>query len=262
MTTPASTSNATPVEAPAGHDEAMVAKFEAAQGGKPNEQPNPAQAERPAGLPEKFASWEDMAKAYSELERKQSGAKPEAATPEAAAAASADEAKTQVEAAGLNFDEMSAEYQSGGELSQATYDKLAKAGIPKEAVDAYIAGQEAIAQRGIDSVMGEFGGAESYGKMVQWAATNLPKSDIAAFNKVMDSGDMGSIKLTIAGLQSKYVAANGSEPNLINGGNSDGQADVFRSTAEMTAAMSDPRYAKDPAYRADVQAKAGRSNIF
>jgi hypothetical protein len=40
-----------------------------------------------------------------------------------------------------------------------------------------------------------------------------------------------------------------------------GAGDVFRSNAELTTAMKDPRYATDPAYREDV-AKLGRSNIM
>ena len=35
--------------------------------------------------------------------------------------------------------------------------------------------------------------------------------------------------------------------------------DVFRSQAELVAAMSDRRYAQDPAYRQDVIAKLERS---
>jgi hypothetical protein len=37
--------------------------------------------------------------------------------------------------------------------------------------------------------------------------------------------------------------------------------DTFRSQAELVAAMSDPRYDRDPAYRADVADKLERSNI-
>lgn len=256
MTTP-STSNATPVEAPNGHDAAMTAKAEAALTPPSSEQPvtPPAQAERPAGLPEKFASWEDMAKAYSELENKQSSTTPEVP-------ASTEEAQAQVEALGLDFNSFSDEYASSGELSTESYEKLAKAGVPKEMVDAYIAGQEAQAMQMVESVQTEFGGAAAYGQMVGWAAANLPKADQIAFNKVMDSGDLPSIKLAAAGLQAKYKAAVGDEPNLLGGGNGDEVGDVFRSTHEITTAMRDPRYAKDAAYRADVQAKIGRSNVF
>ncbi len=257
MTTP-SISNASPVSAPEGHDAAMAAKFDAAQAKSgQEEQPAPVQEERPAGLPEKFASWEDMAKAYSELEKKQGET---SATPEVPA--SADDAKAQVDALGLDFDSYSSEFATNGELSQATYDALAKAGVPKEIVDAYIAGQEAQASQMVDGVHAEFGGAEAYGQMVNWAAANMSKAEVTAFNKVMDTGDVASIKLAIGGLQSRYKSAVGEEPNLLNGGNADTNGDAFRSTAEITAAMRDPRYAKDAAYRADVQAKIGRSNVF
>ena len=38
-------------------------------------------------------------------------------------------------------------------------------------------------------------------------------------------------------------------------------SDVFRSQAEVVAAMDDPRYDKDPAYRQDVFNKLERSNL-
>ncbi|WP_313196201.1 capsid assembly protein [Shinella zoogloeoides] len=257
------TSNATPVSAPNGHDAAMAAKFDAAQAAvAANEQPAaPAAEEKPAvpdWVPEKFRAAEDpmkaMAEAYAALEQKQ-GAAPEVP-------ASAEEAQAQLEAVGLDFNAYTAEYAESGELSQATYEALAKAGVPKEIVDAYISGQEAQAAQMINEVQAEFGGAEAYSQMVTWAATGLSKPEIAAFNKVMDSGDVDSIKLAIAGLQSKYRAANGEEPNLLNGDPSANEGDVFRSTAEVTAAMNDPRYRKDAAYRADVTAKLARSNVF
>jgi hypothetical protein len=37
--------------------------------------------------------------------------------------------------------------------------------------------------------------------------------------------------------------------------------DVFRSQAEVVAAMGDPRYDRDPAYRQDVFDKLDRSNV-
>lgn len=252
------TSNASPVDAPNGHDQAMAEKFDAAQAKSgQHEQPTTPKAERPAGLPEKFASWEDMAKAYSELEKKQGQT---TTTPEVPA--NAQDAQAQVEALGLDFNAFSAEYAANGELSQATYDALAKAGVPKEIVDAYVAGQEAQAAQMIESVQSEFGGPEAYGQMVNWAAANMSKAEVTAFNKVMDGGDLGSIKLAISGLQARFKSAVGDEPNLLNGGNGNTDVDAFRSTAEITSAMSDPRYAKDPAYRAEVQAKIGRSNVF
>jgi len=37
--------------------------------------------------------------------------------------------------------------------------------------------------------------------------------------------------------------------------------DAFRSQAEVVAAMSDPRYDRDPAYRQDLYDKLERSNV-
>jgi len=37
--------------------------------------------------------------------------------------------------------------------------------------------------------------------------------------------------------------------------------DVFRSQAEVVAAMSDPRYDNDPAYRMDIVEKLDRSDL-
>src|SRR4051812_33615305 len=67
-------------EEPEGHQEAMIAKVDAANAAAPA-----AEATRPDWLPEKFKTVEDMAQAYAALEAKQSqGQKPvEApATPE------------------------------------------------------------------------------------------------------------------------------------------------------------------------------------
>jgi hypothetical protein len=237
----------------------MIDAFDKTQGQQTTESKT-VPSERPAGLPEKFGSWEDMAKANSELERKQSQVTPPAT--EVELPATTTEAQQLAESAGLDFNALSVEYAQTGALSEASYAAIAKAGFPKEAVDQFIAGQEAIAQSNISSMKSEFGGDEGYGLMVGWASANLDPAAIQAFNRTMDSGDMDSIRLAITGLQAKYTAANGSEPKLLNGGNSDAQEDVFRSTAEMTTAMKDPRYAKDPAYRAEVQSKAARSNVF
>ena len=40
-----------------------------------------------------------------------------------------------------------------------------------------------------------------------------------------------------------------------------GNTDVFRSQAELVAAMNDKRYDRDPAYRQDVIEKLDRSNL-
>ena len=51
------------------------------------------------------------------------------------------------------------------------------------------------------------------------------------------------------------------EGELLTGRGAPEQQDVFRSQAEVVAAMGDPRYDNDPAYRDDVFNKLSRSNI-
>ena len=48
---------------------------------------------------------------------------------------------------------------------------------------------------------------------------------------------------------------------MLSGKPAQTQQDVFRSQAEVVAAMNDPRYDRDPAYRQDVFAKLDRSDL-
>ena len=58
----------------------------------------------------------------------------------------------------------------------------------------------------------------------------------------------------------EYENENGYEGRVLTG--KAAKAEVgFRSQAEVVAAMQDPRYDKDEAYRADVFAKLERSNL-
>jgi hypothetical protein len=66
----------------------------------------------------------------------------------------------------------------------------------------------------------------------------------------------------VNGLHHSFTKANGSDENLINGnGNVTDSVDVFESRAQQSEAINDPRYNRDPAYRARVMAKVGRSNV-
>ena len=137
--------------------EQVEIKTEEATAEKPEVVQTPTTEARPEWLPEKFGSAEDLAKAYSELETKQ-GQKTEV-TPEATTESNdsleidkaADDA---VESAGLNMVDLQSEYDTSGTLNDESFAALEKAGISKDYVDAFIAGQEAIANNiGMDSVI-------------------------------------------------------------------------------------------------------------
>jgi len=254
---------ATPEAGTPEYDQAMAARFDAAQTNAGAPAPAPKTEERPAWLPEKFKSPEDMASAYKELETKlsqgkQSEAKPELTIKEA----TQEEAKVEAAKAGVDYGAFEQEFQTNGSLSVESYQKLEAAGISRDMVDAYIQGQVALASQIQTEVFSTVGGPENYSQMTTWAATNLTKGELAAYNKAMDYGSVDEIKLAVQGLQARYTKANGSEPTLLGGSTSTTSGDVFRSTQELTRAMANPLYKTDPAYREDVIAKLSRSNIM
>ena len=218
--------------------------------------------ERPDWLPEKFKSAEDMAKAYSELESKLGQPQQQQEeTQEVQETESVSEVSELLDSKGLDFDVFQQEYSETGSLSTDAYQALEEAGFPKSMVDSWIAGQDALAAQMTNSVYESVGGGEQYAQMVQWAADNLPENEVAAYNATMESGDPNIIRLAVQGLNARYRSE--AEPNLLQGGTGTvSTGGKFDSTAELTAAMSDPRYAKDPAYRQAVADKLAKSSLF
>lgn len=257
------------------HDAAMVAKMDAntasaqalidtAEGKQPAAAAPAAEApKRPDNVPEKFwdaekgqVNTDALLKSYTELEssKPQPGAKPEGEADPAAAAAAA---------AKLDLTQLDKEYAETGALSDASYEALAATGITRDMVDGYIAGQVAIAQQRDAAGFALVGGKEQYGAMVQWAKGNLSAAELAAFDQGVTGTDV-QMKQAILSLKSQFEAASGSEPNLL-GGNpaaASGGALPFASRAEVTAAMRDPRYRVDPAYRAVVEQRIGLMENF
>ena len=255
----------TPPETPADHDQKMVAKVDAANAPPPVEGTEGTPPEdRPQWLPEKFKTPEDMAKAYAELESKlgKPAEKP-ADAPPAEPQANPQDADKALADAGLNLQDFSAEFAKNGELSTESYEKLQKAGFDRNLVDQYIQGQRALAAQYESTIMQEVGGSEKYSEMVTWAKGNMSASEIEAFNAAVSGGNVDQAKLAVMGLSAKYQQAVGSDPKRLIGGQGSGaSADVFESMAQVTAAMKDPQYKNDPAFRAKVQAKLARSNII
>lgn len=222
----------------------------------PEEQPSEPKVE---GLPEKFNSVDDLVKSYQELEKKLGESKTPEPAQEETKQESLEIAEKAADSAGLNMEELVNEYQTEGQLSDKTYESFEKVGISKEYVDSYIAGQEALIAKQSGEIKSTVGGEEAYSNMVAWAAENLTATEQEAYNKAVNSGDMETIKLAVSGLQARYVSVNGQEPNLIDGKASSPKGPGYESWAQVTAAMADPRYEKDPAYRAEVQAKLENS---
>lgn len=162
---------------------------------------------------------------------------------------------------GLNMAEFTQEFVADGKLSDASYEKLTKAGIPQEMVNAYIEGQKAQAELQRQSSFKVTGGEENYNKMLEWAKASLSNGEKIAFNDAV-AASAEARNLAITGLFQKYTAANGSDPQLLGGTVSAPAAAGYGSVAEMKSDMRDPRYRTDAAYRQQVERKVAATTAF
>ena len=161
-------------------------------------------------------------------------------------------------------------YANEGTLSEETIEKFSEMSS-QDLVNAYLEIQQNNPQANpqgiemsdaqVNSVMNAAGGEANYNRIVEWAASNLDNRSIDAFDSVVDSGNPAAINIAFAGLKSRYEDANGYEGRMLSGKAASSGGDLYRSQAELVAAMSDPRYDSDPAYRADVIEKLELSDL-
>ena len=162
-------------------------------------------------------------------------------------------------------------YENEGQLSQETMDKFTEMSS-SDLVNAYMAIREQnpdvdsggyspdLTDAEMNTVYNSAGGEAEYGRLTSWAADNLDDSKLDAFNDIIDRGNATSIQIAVAGLRAEYEAQEGYEGRMLTG-KAARAVDGFRSQAEVVAAMNDPRYDRDPAYRQDLYDKLERSNV-
>ena len=217
----------------------------------------------------KYKSAEELERAYKELEAKL-GDQPETAETEPEAEPEALELSDNASLITSASDEY---YANDGKLSPETLQKF-QGMSSQDLVNAYLevtkspdwqaqppAQVEDVTDSQINEVKNFAGGDQVYTNMVQWAGANLDAKSIQAFDNIISSGSIDAIKLAVTGLMSQYEAANGTEGKMVTGKTAPDRGDVFRSQAELVAAMNDRRYDNDPAYRQDVIEKLDRSDL-
>ena len=219
----------------------------------------------------KYESAEELEKAYIELQKKLGDKEETSEEPKAEQEETEETEETPDDNPTVALiNEASDEYYANGnKLSTETLDKF-KQMSSQDLVNAYIemveknppqANQEAdVSQSQINQIQNSVGGENQYQKLMQWAGTNLPENEVNAFDGLINTGNVDAIQLGVQALKSKYDEANGYEGRMLTGKAAQ-TSDVFRSQAQLVAAMSDPRYDTDPAYRQDVVAKLERSDI-
>lgn len=227
-------------------------------------------AEQEGLLAGKYKNAEDLESAYIELQKKLGQQDEDGDVDEGEAEEYEEELSEDAPAVSL-INEASAEYYANdGTLSEETIAKFSEMSS-QDLVNAYLEIQAnnpqaptqaaEMSEAQINSVQNAAGGEANYNRVVEWAADNLPDNQIDAFDSVVDSGNPAAINIAFQGLQAQYNDANGYEGRMLQGKAPSNSRDVFRSQAELVAAMSDPRYESDEAYRADVVEKLDRSDV-
>ena len=217
----------------------------------------------------KYKSAEELEKAYKELESKLG----QQETVEKAEPESEPEPTSLSDNANIITSASDEYYKNDGKLSPETLQKF-QSMSSQDLVNAYLEVTKSpdwqaqppsevadISDAQINQVKNAAGGNAAYQNMIQWAGTNLDPQSIQAFDQIINTGSLDAINFAVKGLKSQYDAANGVEGTMVQGKAAPNRGDVFRSQAELVAAMSDRRYDNDPAYRQDVIEKLDRSDL-
>jgi len=221
----------------------------------------------------KYKNAEDLESAYLELQQKlgNNDDQEESEDYETEGEGDYEEVSDASPAVSL-IEEASAEYyENEGELTPETIDKFSQMSS-QDLVNAYIEIQRnnpqaqqtqavELSDSSINEIQNSAGGEQAYDQLTSWAADNLSEQEIDAFDSLIDSGNVAAIKMGLTAMQSKYNEANGYEGRMLQGKAPSSSGEVFRSQAELIAAMSDPRYENDPAYQQDVIAKLDNSDL-
>ena len=223
------------------------------------------QEDRPEWLPEKFKSPEDMANAYSELEKKM-GAGANEQEQEEGETTDEEEQPDDNTKEDTNTNDVIVEaskefFENDGVISEETYKNLAEIGLPKELVDSYAAGQQALQQSEEGSIKAVTEG--NWDQMAEWAANNLSPEEVNTFDDIVQNGSVEQAKLAAKGLYAQFKAENGVAPKLVQGAVSGSSTMPFKSNQELARAMSDPRYKSgDKSYHEEIDRRIAVSHNY
>ena len=217
----------------------------------------------------KYKSAQELEKAYMELQSKlgeQEKGETEVAEKEPEDKPTLSEGATLITSATDEY------YANGNKLTPETLQKFSSMSS-QDLINAYMEVQQLpeyqqaqqtpveITDSQVNQIKNAAGGEAAYSNIINWAKSNLEAEQINAFDDVVNTGSVQAINLAVAGLKAQYDNANGVEGRMVTGKAPTNSGDVFRSQQELVAAMNDPRYDRDPAYRQDIIEKLDRSDL-
>lgn len=162
---------------------------------------------------------------------------------------------------------LQSEYEKGEGFSEQTYASLEKAGYSKAFVDSYVRGQDALAERFVNSIYNFAGGKKEFERTASFLGTH--NKDLAeAFNDAVSRTDVKAIKAILNTTKAQMVSMFGTKPSrdvttrakpVVAAPTPTVQP--FANSTEMVKAMSDKRYQTDTAYRMEVEKRVGASRF-
>ena len=214
----------------------------------------------------KFKSQDDLLAAYRQLEQKLGSSKEEVTDEEVADEAPvAEEEQVSDEPSETvkYMEQLGKVYDEQGSIPDEAVEALSQMDA-KELVSSYLkyysnsekSNQETqMAVEAITDIKNSVGGENAYSEMITWAAGNLPANEIDDFNAVANSGSPVAIKFAVEALSNRYRNTEGYEAPLVTGRKAKTGTKGYRSQAELARDISNPKYANDPAFRQDVEAR-------
>jgi len=227
--------------------------------------------ERPEGLPEGFDSWEAFGKAQlaKESEEGKDGADADADTTVSEPLDAESQKEVDARLADLPEDRREAarplfeEFARSGDLSDEQRDEAAKTfGVTREMVDIYVKGFQSNTEAELAPLYEAAGGKTTVDEFTAWAKANYTPEQMEAYDKGLTTDPTKTVTEAIALWRSEGNApVTDVTRNGASGGNQGAAYEGYASEAEQTAAMSDPRYRTDEAYRKGVEAKVGKTDF-
>ena len=162
----------------------------------------------------------------------------------------------------IDISTMSEEFNSpdgpSDETRQALIDALGtKFANPEAIIDQFVAGAHASAAVATEQAHALAGGTENYNAMIGWASSNLDEGSRNAFNEAIQNPAMSS--LAIQGLHAQFALATGqgnsefSPQRVAPAANVSAGVKPVTSTEQIAELTGDPRFDRDPAFRASVE---------
>lgn len=228
--------------------------------------PNPGTPARPDYLLDKFATAEEQAKAYKQLEqefsrhRQMNRAVPGQPAPVAPPAPSGPPGAPAPNTIIVDMQALERDLREYGTLTDQTLRAHAQRGVPPQLLVGYVEGEKAKATLRAAAVIDLAGGQEEYKKLQEWGTQNLTEEEQGVYNNSL-RGPPAAMKMALSDLKARYMAARGgaSGAPLVTAGTpaSYGSAVPFKSPEEQQAAFQDKRYATDAGFRAEVYRRMG-----